>query len=81
MKEDTQYWFPAKTFGWGWGLPTRWQGWVTYGIAAALLIAGPFVVPPSEEPALFQVYTFGVVVALLVVCFVKGEPPSWRWGK
>ncbi len=22
------YWFPAKTYGWGWGLPVTWQGWV-----------------------------------------------------
>ena len=21
-------WFPAKTFGWGWGVPKTWQGWV-----------------------------------------------------
>ena len=81
MTEGPEYWFPAKTFGWGWGLPRRWQGWVAYGIAAVLLIAAPFVVPPAEQPVLFQVYVASVVIALLVVCFVKGEPPSWRWGK
>ena len=21
-------WFPAKRYGYGWGLPSRWQGWV-----------------------------------------------------
>ena len=81
MTEGREYWFPAKTLGWGWGLPLRWQGWVAYGIAAALLIAGPFVLSPDEQPVLFQVYTAGVVIALLVVCFIKGEPPSWRGGK
>ena len=81
MKEDPEYWFPAKTLGWGWGLPLRWQGWVAYGIATALLVAGPFVLPPDEEFVLFHVYTACVVIALLIVCFIKGEPPSWRWGK
>jgi hypothetical protein len=22
------YWFPAKRYGWGWGPPLTWQGWV-----------------------------------------------------
>jgi hypothetical protein len=21
-------WFRAMTYGWGWGLPLRWQGWL-----------------------------------------------------
>jgi hypothetical protein len=21
------YWFPAKSYGWGWGPPTCWQRW------------------------------------------------------
>lgn len=25
---NRKYWFPAKRFGWGWGLPSAWQGWV-----------------------------------------------------
>lgn len=23
-------WFPAKKFGYGWGLPLKWQGWVAF---------------------------------------------------
>jgi hypothetical protein len=28
-REDhmSRYWFPAKRYGWGWGLPVTWQGW------------------------------------------------------
>ncbi len=22
------FWFPAKSYGWGWGLPVKWQGWL-----------------------------------------------------
>lgn len=24
MDEFPHYWFPAKHYGWGWGLPTAW---------------------------------------------------------
>ena len=81
MAEKKNYWFPAKTYGWGWGLPIAWQGWVVYGLAAALLVAGIFIFPPSARPVAFQVYTWTVVLVLVAVCWIKGEPPSWRWGK
>jgi hypothetical protein len=25
---EPRYWFPAKRYGWGWGSPATWQGWV-----------------------------------------------------
>ena len=26
---DTKnYWFRAQRYGWGWGLPLTWQGWI-----------------------------------------------------
>jgi hypothetical protein len=25
---DDDFWFPAKRYGWGWGLPVKWQGLV-----------------------------------------------------
>jgi hypothetical protein len=30
-KDDVTFWFPTKAYGWGWGLPVRWQGWVVLG--------------------------------------------------
>ncbi|HEX7802340.1 MAG TPA: hypothetical protein VF471_06240 [Pseudoxanthomonas sp.] len=81
MSDKKNYWFPAKTYGWGWGLPTAWQGWFVYGIAAALLVAGVFLFPPIARPILFQLYIWGVVFLLVAVCRAKGEPPRWRWGE
>jgi len=26
MQTERDYWFPAKRYGWGWGIPNRWQG-------------------------------------------------------
>ena len=79
VKKD--YWFPARIYGWGWGLPTVWQGWLVYGMAASLLVAGFFLFPPVAHPLHFQLYTWSVVILLVVVCWIKGEPPRWRWGK
>ncbi len=72
-------WFYAKSYGWGWGLPARWQGWVcllTYLAAIALSAAG--VLP--AHPKWFAAIT-GILSALLVgICYWKGETPKWRWG-
>ena len=81
MSDAPRYWFKAKTYGWGWGLPTAWQGWVAYAITLLLLIANAFVFPPSQR-SLPYVCSFLVIVGLLVVvCALKGEPPRWRWGR
>ncbi|MEP6906482.1 MAG: hypothetical protein ABI858_00655 [Pseudoxanthomonas sp.] len=81
MSVKENYWFPARTYGWGWGLPTAWQGWVVYGITAGLLIAGVFIFPPLTRPLFFQIYTWSVILLLVLVCWMKGEPPTWHSGK
>jgi hypothetical protein len=37
MDQRGEYWFPAKRYGWGWGPPRVWQGWVVLAIFFALL--------------------------------------------
>jgi hypothetical protein len=81
VTDKNDYWFPAKVYGWGWGLPIAWQGWLVYAVAAVLLVAGHFIFPPTAHPALFFVYLWSVLLLLVVVCWVKGERPHWRWGK
>lgn len=79
--EQSSFWFAAKRYGWGWGLPSAWQGWVVMASFFALLILAAFVFPPKEHMAAFLGSTVVLVAALLAVCFAKGEPPRWRWGK
>ena len=81
MQDTGKYWFRAKTYGWGWGLPCVWQGWLVYGIAAALLAVGFFLFPLATHRVLFNIHIWSVILLLVVVCWVKGEPPRWRWGK
>ena len=80
MQKD-DYWFPAKRYGWGWGLPLKWQGWLVYGVTFTFLVAVFFIFPPATHLALFMASTWGIVIVLVAVCWLKGEPPSWRWGK
>ena len=79
--EQREYWFPAKRYGWGWGPPRVWQGWVVLGVFFALLGLGLVVLSPSEHSMGCLIYTVVLVALLIAVCHAKGEPPRWRWGK
>ena len=81
MSRPPRYWFPAKRYGWGWGFPRTWQGWFVIGGYAALLGAGAIVISPSLRPGLFIVHLIVSTLLLIAVCWAKGEPPRWRWGK
>lgn len=70
------YWFPAKQFGWGWGVPSVWQGWVVLGLYLAG-ITGLMVFAPEEDVTTGMIV---LTVPLLIICWLKGEPPRWRWG-
>jgi len=72
-------WFPAKHYGWGWGLPGRWQGWVCLlGYFAGLAGGFRWLLPAHEQ--LFLALTLGLSLALVGICWWKGEPAGWRWG-
>ena len=74
------YWFPAKRYGWGWGLPVTWQGWIVLVAFAGLLSAGFLVFPPNREMGPLLIYVFLLAAGLIAICWLKGEPPRWRWG-
>jgi len=75
-----KYWFPAKRYGWGWGVPNCWQGWTVMGIWLVLLVAGGTPLLIANIVA-FIIYVILLSVLLTFICWLKGEPPSWRWGK
>ncbi|MBO9687558.1 hypothetical protein [Roseateles chitosanitabidus] len=80
MTNDDNYWFPAKRYGFGWGAPTGWQGWAvlaTYFILVAVVIA----LRPEIGHGPFLLSLMGLSGALVGVCWLKGEPPRWRWGE
>ena len=80
MTEDKQrFWFPAKSYGWGWGLPSRWQGWLVLVVYLAAVAGILYLVPETR----FRVpYLVIATIWLLVIVVFKGEKPlRWRWGK
>jgi len=49
-EEEKKFWFPAKRYGWGWGLPCRWQGWVVLLIYLLLILATAFLLHCETHP-------------------------------
>ena len=76
---EKKIWFPAKRYGWGWGPPVCWQGWVVMAVWVSLLAAGQILL--LRHLGWFAAYAVVLVLGLLVVCYWKGEKPRWRWGK
>ena len=79
MQRYVRYWFPAKRYGWGWGLPIAWQGWAIF-VAFLVLVAVGAAVIPQHSLAGFVAYAVVLSILLVGVCWWKGEPPRWRWG-
>jgi hypothetical protein len=72
------YWFRAKRYGWGWGLPATWQGWLVMLVWFLAMITNALVF--SHNIPLFIVLTLALSASLIAICYAKGEPPRWRWG-
>lgn len=76
---EQKYWFPAKRYGWGWGLPGMWQGWAVLVLwVATLVLAIRYLIPSNIYAHL--AFTAAMVGVLLAICYIKGEPPRWRFG-
>lgn len=78
-------WFKRKLYGFGW-YPATWQGWLVmaayvYTVVKVFLLIdkGSHSVSDTLEGFVFP-FVF-LTVALLFVCYKKGEKPKWQWGK
>jgi len=81
MSTEHEYWFPTKRYGWLWGLPSRWQGWAVLIGYLALLGLVVQLFRPDRQPFTFTLFVTLLSLAFVAVCWLKGEPPHWRWGK
>jgi hypothetical protein len=80
IDNDPKYWFPAKRYGWGWGPPITWQGWVVFVSWLTIFFCGVWYLA-SRHSRFHFVFASGMVILLVIICYWKGEPPRWRWGK
>jgi hypothetical protein len=69
---EKQIWFPAKRYGWGWGLPCCWQGWVVLSVWIVLMGLTAWLLLP-RHPWFFQGAVWILVFLLMAVCRWKGE--------
>lgn len=77
--QQRAYWFPAKRYGWGWGPPRVWQGWVVL-IGFMLLTAACAALLMPAHVLAFAACMAVLIALLLPIMWRKGEPPHWRWG-
>jgi hypothetical protein len=77
---EPRYWFPAKRYGWGWGLPITWQGWIVFLGFLGLVMAGAILIRPRTDLAGFLIYIAVLSLLFACICWWKGEPARWRWG-
>jgi hypothetical protein len=73
-----QYWFRAKRYGLGWGLPLAWQGWMfflawLFPIPLGLLFIG------SSSKAGSWAFLAIMVTLLTPICYLRGDPRGRRW--
>lgn len=76
--ESTRYWFPAKSYGWGWGLPATWEGWLTLAIFIATCSSSAWLAGGSIGATVAIIFVAACM--LMGIAWWKGEPPRWRWG-
>ena len=72
---------PGKALRLGLGPPRARQGWLVLAAFVALLALGAIVILPTRQPVCFVAYAAVLCATLVAVCYLKGEPPWWRWGK
>jgi lipoprotein signal peptidase len=81
VPNGSSHWFPAKRYGWGWGPPTTWQGWLVIVLWAAAVFEGLFLLRHNPyRPASNIAFVLIMGGVLTLICYWKGEPPKWRWG-
>jgi len=80
MDGGKRYWFPAKRYGWGWGPPSTWQGWLATVLWAVVLFVGMLRIPFHGRVVAESAFAVAMIGIYMLICYWKGEPPRWRWG-
>jgi len=76
--DQKNYWFPAKKYGFGWGFPIAWQGWVVFVIYLLVVLGASILLSPSS--LIYSLVIIFATVILILIMIKTGEPARWRWG-
>lgn len=79
-------WFIQKKYGYGWGLPARWQGWVVVVLYFVFILYLFVRIDTSSHSVSDTLLNFipWVIVASVVLFFIAritSGKPKWRRGK
>jgi len=80
MEEQQRHWFPAKKYGYGWGLPVVWQGWALLLGYLGLVAAAGLAVSGGTDLLWFLPLHLVLTGLFLFVVWKKGEKTTWRRG-
>ena len=77
---ETGPWFRAKRFGYGAGLPFKWQGWVTVALYVLVLSgSGLFADHNSAMPKIATVALMLIITAIFLIIVRKRTEGGWKW--
>ena len=73
-------WFRAKRFGYGAGLPFKWQGWVVLGLYV-LAMTGLGLLADNEQaiPTIVTVALMLIVTGIFLVIVRNHTEGGWKW--
>lgn len=73
-------WFRAKRFGYGAGLPFKWQGWVVLGFYV-LAMTGLGLLADNDKaiPTIVTVALMLIVTGIFLVIVRKRTEGGWKW--
>ncbi len=86
-KKKDDYWFQTKKYGYGWGMPTKREGWLTLGIFFIAYLAPLIWIGRQSydsQETYFIPYLIWAAICLAVLIKVvsdHGPAPEWRWGE
>jgi hypothetical protein len=73
---DGPIWFAPKRYGYGSGMPIRWQGWALT-IGYTVLVMGLAIILRNRPLQMFAVLI--PLTAILLVISAKTTRGGWRW--
>ena len=73
-------WFRAKRFGYGAGLPFKWQGWVTLAVYL-LAMTGLGLLADNDKaiPTFVTVALMLIVTGIFLVIVRNHTEGGWKW--
>ncbi len=71
--KESDFWFAYKKFGWGWGFPVTWQGWLFYFVWTSILLPIVWYLQ-SADKILFLILFITLMAGVLIITYLlKGE--------